>query len=341
MSNDLEYEKQAQSYHAKTPLIVLGSGASAAFGLPGMQKLGELIVEKITASGLDKEDKGTWDNFCALLRMKRGLEAALIEGSLSVAMTRRVVLATWDIINEADLALFQRCIARQESLPLGLLLKQIFRTTVNTVNIITTNYDRLAEYACEQHRIHHYTGFTYGYYRHVSSPESFRINKQVHIWKVHGSLDWFYHSQDDNITIGLPNLDIIPDNFEPQIVTPGVHKYQRTHLEPYREVIRRADIAVKNAGSYLCIGYGFNDEHIQPKILEKCLDQDTPITIVTQSISESVKELIIKGRMRNYLVIERGADDNHSIIYSSTSKEKPLVVEKNLWSLEGYMTLII
>lgn len=214
----------------------------------------------------------------------------------------------------------------------------MFKTSNNILTIITTNYDKLAEYACDQGKIHHYSGFTYGGFRHLSSPTEITFPRKVNIWKVHGSLDWFESPSKEVVAItGTTN---IPPNYTPQIVTPGVQKYQRTHLEPYRTIINNADQAINNAEAYLCIGYGFNDEHIQPKLMAKCLRFNTPITIITRTLSESTKRLIINGKAQSYLAIERGANDDQSRVYSSLA-DRPFEVEKNIWSLAGYISLIM
>lgn len=214
----------------------------------------------------------------------------------------------------------------------------MFKSSLKMLNIVTTNYDRLAEYACDQGRIHHYTGFTHGFFRQLAPPTEITSARRANIWKVHGSLDWFQSPLED--TVALSNNQGIPDNYQPQIVTPGTQKYQKTHLEPFRSIINNADQAINEAGSYLCIGYGFNDEHIQPKLMVKCVRQKTPITIITYTLSESTKNLILDGKAQNYLAIERGETDGQSIVYSSLDKS-PLTVEKNIWSLEGYLSLIM
>ncbi|HHJ4200841.1 TPA: hypothetical protein ACQJJO_001759, partial [Aeromonas veronii] len=149
---------------------------------------------------------------------------------------------------------------------------------------------------------------------------------------------WFQSPLED--TVAISNIKNIPDNYQSQIVTPGTQKYHKTHLEPFRSIINNADQAINEAGSYLCIGYGFNDEHIQPKLMMKCLRQKTPITIITYALSDSAKKLILEGKAQNYLAIERGEKDDQSIVYSSLDKI-PLTVERNIWSLEGYLSLIM
>lgn len=222
--------------------------------------------------------------------------------------------------------------------PLSRLLEHMFRSSLKMINIVTTNYDRLAEYACDQGRIHHYTGFKHGFFRQLAAPTEIISARRANIWKVHGSLDWFQSPLED--TVAISNIQGIPDNYQPQIVTPGTQKYQKTHLEPFRSIINNADQAINDAGSYLCIGYGFNDEHIQPKLMAKCLRQKTPITMITYTLSDSAKKLILDGKAQNYLAIERGETDDQSIVYSSLDKA-PLTLEKNIWSLEGYLSLII
>ncbi|XHH29414.1 hypothetical protein WIW49_00235 [Xanthomonas euroxanthea] len=99
-------------------------------------------------------------------------------------------------------------------------------------------------------------------------------------------------------------------------------------------------MALNDAGSYLCIGYGFNDEHIQPKLMAKCVRYKTPITIITYALSESARRLITDGKVQCFLAIERGATDNQSVVYSSLDKA-PMIVEANIWSLQGYLSLIM
>lgn len=336
--SDLNYQKQAQDYYGKAPVIILGSGASAAHGMSGMWKLANHLVAKTDVSGLAALELEAWEKFCQILKDGVDLESALHQVAISEELTSRIIKSTWTLISSEDVEIFQKSLQNNAMFPLSRLLEHMFRTSLKMINIVTTNYDRLAEYACDQGRIHHYTGFTHGFFRQLAAPTEITAARRANIWKVHGSLDWFQSPLED--TVALSNIQGIPDNYEPQIVTPGTQKYQKTHLEPFRSIINNADLAINEAGSYLCIGYGFNDEHIQPKLMAKCQRQSTPITIITYELSESAKKLILGGKAQNYLAIERGKTDDQSIVYSSLDKA-PFTVEKNIWSLEGYLSLIM
>ncbi|HGK8961115.1 TPA: SIR2 family protein [Pseudomonas aeruginosa] len=336
--SDLNYQKQAQDYYGKAPVIILGSGASAAHGMSGMGALAKHLVAHTDVSGLSAAELEVWEKFCQVLSNGIDLESALHQVTATEELTSRIVKATWALIKSEDIEIFQKSLQNTEIFPLSRLLEHMFKSSLKILNIVTTNYDRLAEYACDQGRIHHCTGFTHGFFRQLAAPTEITSARRANIWKVHGSLDWFQSPLED--TVALSNIQGIPDNYQPQIVTPGTQKYQKTHLEPFRSIINNADQAINEAGSYLCIGYGFNDEHIQPKLMAKCLRQKTPITIITYTLSESAKKLILDGKAQNYLAIERGETDDQSIVYSSLDKN-PLMVEKNIWSLEGYLSLIM
>lgn len=334
----LNYQKQAQDFYGKAPVIILGSGASAAHGISGMWALANHLVENTNISGLNASEIETWERFCQLLKDNVDLEAALYQVTASEELTSRIVKSTWTLINSEDNEIFQKSLEDNGMFPITCLLEHMFKSSLKTVNIVTTNYDRLAEYACDQGRIHHFTGFTHGFFRQLAAPSEITSARRANIWKVHGSLDWFQSPLED--TVGLSNTNDIPNNYQPQIVTPGTQKYQKTHLEPFRSIIRNADQALNEAGSYLCIGYGFNDEHIQPKLMVKCLRQNAPITIISYALSDSAKRLILDGKAQNYLAIERGETDDQSIVYSSLDNNS-LKVEENIWSLKGYLSLIM
>ena len=126
----------------------------------------------------------------------------------------------------------------------------------------------------------------------------------VNIWKVHGSLDWF--EDVDHQIIGVRGCRGTPDGFTPLMITPGIDKHRLAHLEPFRTIFGCSDAALEKARSYLCVGYGFNDQHLQTKLVERCEVDAVAIIVVTKNLSDTTKAFVRGGRCRKYLALEEG-----------------------------------
>ncbi|MDF2407879.1 SIR2 family protein [Aeromonas sp. 2HA2] len=330
--------KQAQEYYKTTPVIILGSGASAAYGMAGMWDLSQHLTKAVPKGDLSPAELSAWEAFCKLLNEGTDLESALHQITLSDALTKKVVLAIWSLLVPQDLAIFEKSLNNTSLFPLGKLLKHMLRSTIPQINIITPNYDRLAEYACEQEYLHHYTGFSHGYRGNLVKKDYLKCTRQVNIWKVHGSLGWFTnHSQ---VICALTNVKEIPDGLTPLIVTPGIEKYRSTHKEPYKTTIHEADDIIDQASSYLCVGFGFNDIHIQEKLINRCSKNDASIIVVTYKLSDQAKRFLFEGNCGRYLAIESSDDNINSRVFSSELQE-PVVIDGDFWSLGGFIKLIM
>ncbi|MFB1115906.1 SIR2 family protein [Dickeya dadantii] len=334
---ELDYAKQAQRYYQQAPTIILGSGASAAFGLSGMVDLASYLLCSINLDSSDEITQQKWQQFVEVLNSGKDLETALHEVRLSTNLTEKIVRLTWELLNPQDINVFNQSIKQPGYFPLSELISSLFRSALDEINIITTNYDRLAEYAVEQAGHHHYTGFSHGFCRAQKGIEHIRCNRIVKILKVHGSLDWFVSPISD--IVGYSHLNSIPDNHIPKIVTPGIEKYSATYHEPFRTIINLADDAIRNATSYLCIGFGFNDEHIQEKLVEKCVRENACITLITHGLTNSARDFLLSGKVKNFLAIECGKEHSGSVIYSSEATS-PVFVDDDYWSLKGYLKLV-
>lgn len=128
----------------------------------------------------------------------------------------------------------------------------------------------------------------------------------------------------------------IPQYYKPLIVTPGLSKYAETHNEPYRTIFNQADIEIQNANGFLCIGYGFNDVHVQPKLIQQI--KTKPIIVITKELTSKTKEAIIDGGCKNYILIEE-SNTVHTKIYSSSQGEQ-IIKNVSYWNLSEYLKLI-
>lgn len=217
---------------------------------------------------------------------------------LNTNVLNAIIKATWNLISEDDLKAYEQFVIKGEEFPLVELMKYLLSTTNRKISVVTTNYDRIAEYSASTAEAFICTGYAQNYIGHFS--DNIQTNAlatikgysgQANIWKVHGSLDWFETIEKENVH--LPLRQEIPQNYKPLIVTPGLSKYAETHNEPYRTIFAQADNEIQNANGYMCIGYGFNDVHVQPKLIQQI--KTKPIIVITKELTPKTKEAIIGG----------------------------------------------
>ena len=334
--------KQLQTWTNKVPLIILGSGASVPFRLPSMWTLGDHI--KTSISFTDPEDQAQFVKFKTLFDINGDLEATLSALPLRPNVLNQIVCKTWDLVNDADIRAYEGFIDNSNDFPLAKLMKYLLDTAENKLSVVTTNYDRLGEYAASLADATICTGYSQNFIGHFSSnihknnlTKLQGYNGQVNIWKVHGSLDWFKTQNEENIQ--LPLRHTIPNNCKPSIVTPGISKYYETHNEPYRTILTQADSEIEAANSFLCIGYGFNDEHVQPKLINQIKNRHKPIIVLTKELTPKTKQAIINNKCKNYILMEEknGTDTQ---VYSSNLGEH-VIPNVSYWLLSEFLNLII
>lgn len=323
-----------------TPLIVLGSGASVAHGLPTMGDLATTLKNSYPDCITDDSYGERWGRFVEDLR-KINLEDALTRAQLDDPLHDHVIRETWQCINRADRELFGRLVTGGCSLPLSDLYRYLFNSTNRTLTVVTTNYDRLAEYAADCANFDQFTGFTKGYLQRRSErfvnprPRTGSSPRTVEIWKVHGSLDWFVG--DGNREISIPLAQSIPNGLIPAIVTPGVAKYERTHQEPFRSTITEADRALVRAKAFLCVGFGFNDQHIQPKLMESWQQNDALLVVLAKELTDSAKSLLRKANGRQFLTLEE-APNLGTRLRSHHDFDGEVLEGVDLWRLDDFLS---
>ena len=328
--------KQLQTWTRSVPLIILGSGASVPFGIPSMSKLGDFLKDEISFPNAD--DQAQFETFKTNFDSCKDLESALSEMPLRNNVLKEIIVKTWELINSKDLEFYENFLQKNDNFPLSQLIAYLLTSSKQKVSIVTTNYDRLAEYATSLANAFICNGFAQNYFGNFSAnilENDFSKTKglagQVNIWKVHGSLDWF---SNDNFDYHIPMRKTIPANFIPSIVTPGDAKFAMTHFEPYRTIFTKSDNEIQNANGFLCIGYGFNDIHVQPK-----LRNGKPIIVITKELTPKTKRAIINNGCKNYILIEQ-LNENDTKIFTSEFSNGEIISDKSYWKLDEYLKLI-
>jgi len=315
------------------PVIVLGSGYSCQYGLAGMDQLANYLLSEIKVKPIDKTK---WEEFELKIKSKIDLETALHEVTLPDNIEKEIIIKTRALVLSQDQKTFNDIIENDLNFPLTDLLTFINRTANPEIKIVTTNYDRLIEYAIDKANLIINDGFVGKYLKKFDKIKS-NNNSNVELLKVHGSLDWFAKNKYEVFSVpDFINIDY--NKFTPQMVTPGIRKYEHTHSEPFRSIISRADLAFDNANSILCIGYGFNDIHIHPKLFNRITNDKIPIIILARTLTDNAIKFIKHAKYNEVIGIQKNGNES-KIIRSSTKVEE--IVDSEIWQLSNFLKLIM
>jgi hypothetical protein len=320
-----------QKHLNNNPALLIGSGASIPYGLPSMADLADEIKSELHKK---YRDDSQWKAFVQKLDETNNLEISLDNVDLKVGIQEDIIWIVSELIERKDKAALTSFISENYYPALTDIIKK-FVQKVGPTNIVTTNYDCLIEYAIDFADGKNNTGFSGNYIQKFTKFSNNSIKRAVNLYKVHGSIDWFRHKENQNIlSLKLFNKSKLFDKYTPLIVTPGNGKYRETHVDPFRTVISKADEALRNSASYLCIGYGFNDEHIQPIIIDENKNNKKPIVIVTKEITTRIKELFINVKPENCVIISEGNDGNGCKVYYSSSETE--LFSESYWQLDEF-----
>lgn len=336
MSYNIEGLKSlSQRVFQSVPTIVIGSGYSAGYGLPTVGQLSQFLIN--TLNPKSEEESVQWEKFKELSRVNN-LEQALQKiGSLNSDLLAQIIKLTWVHVSKADYSAKMAMLRDSRAMPLNRLLEYLFSTSNNTISIVTTNYDLLCEYSIGSFGAYCTTGFLPGLIglREDNLPTTYLRGgfrgRVVNLWKVHGSIDWFSAEH----SIVRTNLTDLQGDFSPQIITPGVEKYQRSLKEPFRTVLSGADQALSSASSFLCIGYGFNDEHIQEKLVERVNRFSRPICILSLELTPATKHFLSTQKTAEYIAIEKSGSG--SKVYTLQEPNGIVLSEESIWDLNGFL----
>lgn len=305
-----------QNYLKNPPTIIWGSGATVPFGLPSMGKLNEIIKEKIS------EFDQTSDNLEIELGKDKYLEL--------MPQIRNII---WDAISNIDKIILEKLLTSniEEFDGIKKLVEKISDAHPKVTNIVTTNYDRIIENVLSFHGIPFTDGFL-GKDLSLFDENLFSSNNIVNIIKVHGSLNWFDLNGD------IRYLQNKIENSIPQIICPGKNKYQEAYKSPYRELIQKSDLYITTAKSFLVVGFGFNDEHLTPRIKTK-IKKGIPIVVITKNISNACLQEIEEAE--KYVLVEEHDHNNTKVTIKERNLEKQIIIlDGNYWSLNNFIEII-
>jgi hypothetical protein len=280
-------------------VVVVGSGASCAYGLPGMGDLATYVLEQVPSrlSAMTTPPReGEWAAIAARLTSGAGLESALAVGLETRELGDLIAQVVGDRVASFEQDAIASILAVPTTSALGRLFGHVLRVT-GTLDVITTNYDRLIEVHAAKAGIpvdSMFYGHTLGRLDHQrsraelweiqSAPGKARtssrpvVRPHLSLSKPHGSLDWFTHH-------GVHYRTDLPVPGARRIIAPGGDKYRLGYELPFDSQRERANRAIDQATALVFIGYGFNDEHLQTHL--KTRFAHVPSVLLSRSLTPS------------------------------------------------------
>jgi SIR2-like domain len=342
-ANELdELKKQLQATFSDGLVTVIGSGLSCAEGLPGMGALATELISKVP-SAIPEADNATWAAIEACLTTD-GLEGALLKHPPTDGIESAIIQVTSAFVRSKEQEAIASCVNGTRKLKIASLLPHISAATPKIAHIITTNYDRLIEFATESEgwgvdsmMVGRYWGkhdpdlSSKLMIRDVSrgNKSTVRLIYRNHIklFKPHGSLDWFM-AGDTPMTSGMEF------SCDPLIITPGMGKYKKGYDQPFDVHRDRANSAIDKASSILCIGYGFNDDHLQTHLSPK-LKGGTKALLLTHSLSPNARTVVTQSPNCTALVNSADAKSPGTIVVRGTTET--LIPSVEWWDVENFV----
>lgn len=189
-------------------------------------------------------------------------------------------------------------------------IKRILSRPVNLrrTNLFTTNYDLTFEQAMDKLGVIYVDGFIGGLKKYFH-PESFnfdyyypaattegnvsRMERVLHFYKMHGSLNWIQTKEKDTLNIyNIEKKDTEQLDADNVLIYPTPMKESDTIGFPYSELFRRfANIIQQPQSVLITYGYSFGDAHINRIIYEALTIPSFQLLIVSYSWTESIKQI--------------------------------------------------
>lgn len=261
-----------------------------------MGQLGHHLLTHLPAT-LSDDDNMLWELIHPLIE-KDGLEAALLKHAPTQTLEAAIGQCTADFIADAEAAIISQVFSNTKTLRLTNLIPHLLKPDAG-IPIITTNYDRLVELACEEAGLGVDTMFC-GHFSAQLKPQDSHwsfcrsaklVRRNVHykfapkanVFKPHGSLDW-YHREGRPVrysgALPLPRL----------IITPGSNKFRNGYESPFDKHREKANDAIDKARRLLIVGYGFNDDHLETHLVPR-IKAGVETVILTYSLSSKATHI--------------------------------------------------
>jgi len=315
-----------------TVSFLLGTGSSIPLGAVPIYQMPEAIIASIKKEKLEDAHDKLYSCYAETVGLEKYLGDLLrLSSVLKIFMPaeKNQDILPADIkslISVIKKSLFELCKVPildnikddyYKSKPLKIhkaFIKKILARAINLkrVNLFTTNYDLAFESAMDDLGVIYIDGFVgntrrmfkpevynYDYYFPASTTEGnvHRLDKVVHLYKLHGSLNWLECDVDESNIYGIEQSSKSNDYSESLLVYPQPMKEEETLGFPYSEMFRRFSSIIQQPQNVLIsYGYGFGDEHVNRVIYNALSISSFQLIIVSYGWTDKLKDFYNKTK---------------------------------------------
>ena len=311
-----EVFKIIQFFLKHPPVVIWGSGATVDYGLPSAKEIQEnirpYVENKNKNANLEKMLEGIPDSNGKLDQIKDNVKSLVLKG---------------------DLNYFKQFLSGKYCFnPIFDMFNKFCRGPhPKKIDVITTNYDRVLEYVATRMSVNYYDGFRKE--MGGSFDGVFEVRDCINIIKPHGSLNWSFLNT--GASLWLP-AEYKIEGTHSAIVLPTVNKYEESYREPFRSLITKSDECISSGKSFLVVGFGFNDNHITPKLEDK-MKEGVPVVIITKEASSTLREIL--DRTSNYCLLEENEGKTRVTLKKKNCCQS-LSWEGDYWKLGKFMEIL-
>lgn len=332
--------KQRNLSRNNMPKLIIGTGLSVIYGIPGMKELAGYLQKEISKSK-EYDLKKMWERHYDTIASK-GLEIGLADLTPEeMVLVNKIKILTAEYVLNSEEKLHAEILKRDTGFSRLLsYLRQTVSVNKRMIDIMTPNYDRIIEIVCDKLGIGVITGFQGNlysrFYRNLlKQPTEFyncRKKTWVRLFKPHGSINWICENNKEYLT---NNYNVLKEKTNCiEIVTPGSSKYEisltnntfRTMREDFNELL---DMERQN--SLLFYGYGFNDAHFDTVFLDSF---QRNVLIIAKEVKPEILEKALERKNITVFYCEENKD---YMIY----KSKKYRCELSLWNIDQFADVFL
>lgn len=284
-----------------TVSFLLGAGSSKPLGIPtteGMAKeflsvssnpLVDLVFKKKTGGDIETlvkavhQIKELRNNYgIGLLRAQGHKLDKVDEISKSFAETEKQLT---EFIRE-------KCLNPDISKTIKLYTSLLKLSEITTVKIFTTNYDVIIEEVCHNNKMEYSDGFVteeHGYYKSFTPSELAFSKKPIHLYKIHGSVNWWTDESRQKIIKLSPDMNTGREKYDNTMIYPA--EKEDIFNYPFNLLQWFFGNDLNNTKKLYAIGHKFGDPNITATIKDTLENPKFELIIINPNASKIRKKI--------------------------------------------------